>query len=179
MDVRVDEPVQDGMRRAPDQAADERGAPVEVPPEEWREHRRDAATDPPGRGARRKADRPAHQDGVDRTMDRILVAESVIERLAVDRHLARAEGEDRDLRRGDALRDQPHAHVKGSEWHGAALRDRAQRCVAASRDDHLRSYFQLRLLPSASQSIVVARRFSRVTSVLASVTHSTYSLRWL
>jgi hypothetical protein len=37
---------------------------------------------------------------------------------------------------------------------------------------HLRSYFQLRCLPSFSHSIVVAMRWSRVAPVLASVTHS-------
>ena len=41
------------------------------------------------------------------------------------------------------------------------------------------SYFQLRLLPSESHSIAVAMRFCRVASVFASVTHSTYSRRWL
>ena len=46
---------------------------------------------------------------------------------------------------------------------------------ARSRRSHFGSYFQLRLLPSDSQPMAVAIRFCRVASVLASVTHSTYS----
>ena len=40
-------------------------------------------------------------------------------------------------------------------------------------------YFQFLGFPSASHSIVCCSRFARVASVFASVTHSTYSRRWL
>ena len=46
------------------------------------------------------------------------------------------------------------------------------------RSQH-RSYFQFLDLPLASHSRVVAMRFARVSSRLASMIHSTYSLRWL
>src|SRR5205823_3051507 len=42
-----------------------------------------------------------------------------------------------------------------------------------------RSYFQFRLLPSAIQPTAASRRLWRVSSAFASVTHSTYSRRWL
>ena len=40
-------------------------------------------------------------------------------------------------------------------------------------------YFQFRGLPAAIHSTAVSSRFLRVSSVLASVIHSTYSLLWL
>src|SRR5689334_13747900 len=41
------------------------------------------------------------------------------------------------------------------------------------------AYFQLRDLPLESHCTVVARRWARVSSRFASVTHSTYSFLWL